>query len=95
MERARELVDILRGLEEWDHGPGSMPPIPAIAANATRSQLATERPTHQAISHAVTAGFTAAFEIGTLISLAGFVLALLVICVRSPKPVAEEPAAAA
>jgi hypothetical protein len=31
VEHARELVDVLRGLEEWDHGPGSTRPIPMVA----------------------------------------------------------------
>ena len=52
-------------------------------------QLAGVRPTHAAITHAVTAGFTTAFEIGTLIALAGFVIALLVIRVRWQNPEAQ------
>jgi hypothetical protein len=31
--QARELVDVLRGPEEWDHGPGWMRPIPMVALN--------------------------------------------------------------
>ncbi len=33
VEQARELVDVLRGLEEWDHGPGWMRPIPMVSLN--------------------------------------------------------------
>ncbi len=33
VEQARELVDVLQGLEEWDHGSGWMPPIPMVALN--------------------------------------------------------------
>ncbi len=33
VEQACELVDILRGLEEWNHGPGWMRPIPMVALN--------------------------------------------------------------
>jgi hypothetical protein len=33
VEQARELVDVLRGLEEWGHGPGWMRPIPMVALN--------------------------------------------------------------
>ncbi len=33
VEQARELVDLLRGLEEWDHGPGWMCPIPMVSLN--------------------------------------------------------------
>jgi hypothetical protein len=32
-EFAPELVDVLRGPEEWDHGPGWMRPIPMVALN--------------------------------------------------------------
>jgi hypothetical protein len=31
--QARELVDVLRGQEEWDRGPGWMRPIPMVALN--------------------------------------------------------------
>jgi hypothetical protein len=31
VERARELVDALRGLELWEHGPGWLRPIPMVA----------------------------------------------------------------
>jgi hypothetical protein len=31
VEQADELVEVLRGLEEWDHGPGWMRPIPMVA----------------------------------------------------------------
>jgi EmrB/QacA subfamily drug resistance transporter len=54
-----------------------------IAANVTKSQLAGVRPTHSVINAAITTGFTSAFEVGVLIALAGFVLSLLVIRVRS------------
>ena len=30
-EQARELVDVLRGLEEWDRGAGRMRPVPMVA----------------------------------------------------------------
>jgi hypothetical protein len=33
VEQARELVDVLRGLEEWGHGPDWMGPIPMVALN--------------------------------------------------------------
>ena len=38
-EQARELVDVLRGLEEWDHGPGYMRPIPMVALNDNQVAL--------------------------------------------------------
>ncbi len=33
VEHARELVDVLEGLEEWYYGPGFMRPVPAVALN--------------------------------------------------------------
>ncbi len=57
-----------------------------IAANVTKGRLVNVRPTHALVSQALTAGFTTAFEIGVVIALAGFVLALLVIRVRSSQP---------
>jgi EmrB/QacA subfamily drug resistance transporter len=59
-----------------------------VAANVTRSDLVNVRPTHEAISQAITNGFTAAFGIGALIALAAFVVALLVIRRRAPHQVA-------
>ena len=56
-----------------------------VAASVTKNQLLDVRPTHELVNHAVTAGFTTAFGIGTMIALAGFVLAALVIRVRAPR----------
>ncbi len=56
-----------------------------FAANVAKDQLVNVRPTHALIGQALVAGFTSAFEIGVVIALAGFVLALLVIRVRSSK----------
>jgi hypothetical protein len=39
VEQARELVDVLRGLEEWDHGAGWMRPVPAVALNDNQVAL--------------------------------------------------------
>ncbi len=66
-----------------------------IAASVTRGQLTTGRPTPEAIDRALTAGFATAFEVGALISLAGFLLALLIIRVRPQAPAAEAPRQAA
>ena len=60
-----------------------------IAVNVTKSDLAGVPPSHQLLERAVTNGFTTAFEIGVFVALAGFVLALLVIRVRRPQPVAR------
>jgi len=57
-----------------------------VAASVTENPLVGVRPTHELINHAVTEGFTTAFGIGTVIALAGFVLAALVIRVRAPRP---------
>ncbi len=59
-----------------------------VAANVTSDQLAGARPTHTLVNSALTAGFTTAFELGVPIALAGFLLALLVIRVRSATPAA-------
>jgi predicted MFS family arabinose efflux permease len=63
--------------------------LATVAANVTKNQLVGVRPTREAVSHAITMGFTTAFEIGALIGLAGFVMALLMIRVRSQQPAAR------
>jgi fucose permease len=60
-----------------------------VAANVAKNQLVDVRPTHALISQAIITGFTTAFEIGALVALAAFVLALIVIRVRSPRPAAH------
>ena len=60
-----------------------------VAANVTRYQLIDIRPTREAIRHAITAGFATGFEIGALIAVAGFLLAVLVIRARPQLPAAE------
>jgi len=66
-----------------------------VAAHVTKDQLVNVRPTRQVIARATTMGFTSAFELGALVALAGFVLALLVIRVRSREaaPAAHRAAA--
>jgi EmrB/QacA subfamily drug resistance transporter len=66
-----------------------------IAANVTRGQLIAGRPAPETIDRALTAGFASAFEVGALICLAGFLLALVVIRVRPPGAAAEAPGQAA
>jgi hypothetical protein len=39
VERARELVDVLCGLEEWDQGTDWMRPIPMVALNDSQVAL--------------------------------------------------------
>jgi hypothetical protein len=39
VEQAREMVDVLRGLEEWDQGAGRMRPIPMMALNDSQVAL--------------------------------------------------------
>ena len=50
-----------------------------IAASVTRDQLAGVRLTHVAINHAPTGGFSAGFQLGGLIALAGFVAAAIAV----------------
>jgi hypothetical protein len=56
-----------------------------IAATVTRDQLATGPLTHAAVSSALTAGFTSAFEVAGLLAIAGFVAALVAVRHR-PEP---------
>jgi EmrB/QacA subfamily drug resistance transporter len=66
-----------------------------VAAGVTKSKLVNVRPTHELVDKALTAGFTTAFEIGALVALAGFVVALLVIRGARSKTVADGLAKAA
>jgi len=50
-----------------------------IATTVTRDQLATTRFSPAALNHALTAGFSSAFEVAGLIALAGFVVALVAV----------------
>jgi deazaflavin-dependent oxidoreductase (nitroreductase family) len=75
-------------LERAGRGSIGLAVLGTVAANVTKSRLANVRPSHEAISQAITTGFTTAFEVGALISLAGFVLAILVIHARSQRPAA-------
>jgi EmrB/QacA subfamily drug resistance transporter len=58
-----------------------------VAATTTRQQLQNVRPTHELVDRAIVAGYSSALELGVVIALAGFVVALLVI--RSGKRSAE------
>src|SRR5712664_545439 len=60
-----------------------------IAATVTRDQLATGPHTHAAVSTALTAGFTSAFEVAGLFAIAGFVAALVAVR-RRPEAAAIE-----
>ncbi|HET7337996.1 MAG TPA: MFS transporter, partial [Candidatus Dormibacteraeota bacterium] len=59
-----------------------------IAANVTRGDLVGIRPTRTALAQAMTSGFTTSFEAGVAVSLAGFVLAFLVLRRRAPRQTA-------
>jgi hypothetical protein len=48
------------------------------------------RPSQAAVAQAMTAGFSAAFEIGAFLALAGFVLAMLVIGGRTRTPTVRQ-----
>ena len=60
-----------------------------VAANVTRDKLINVRPTRGAIAQATITGFSSGFEIALLVALAGFVLALLLIRVRSQQAAPE------
>jgi MFS family permease len=66
-----------------------------IAANVTRGQLMTARPTPETIDRALIAGFASAFEVGALVSLAGSLLAPVVIRGRPLAAADEAPRQAA
>jgi EmrB/QacA subfamily drug resistance transporter len=88
-QHERGLASAVLNVSQQLGGSIGLAVLGTLAANVTKNQLVGVRPTHAAINHAVTAGFTTAFEIGTLIALAGFVMALLFIRVRTRKPEAE------
>lgn len=58
-----------------------------VAATTTKHQLQNVRPTHELVNRAIVAGYSSALELGVVIALIGFVIALLVI--RSGKVLAE------
>jgi EmrB/QacA subfamily drug resistance transporter/deazaflavin-dependent oxidoreductase (nitroreductase family) len=66
-----------------------------IAASVSKDQLAGLRLTHAAVNHALTAGFSAGFQLGGLIALAGFVAAIVAVRRRKPAIVLEEAEAKA
>ena len=51
----------------------------AIAATVTKDHLVGVVPSHAAVDSALTAGFGAAFEVGGLVALAGFVISLIAV----------------
>jgi EmrB/QacA subfamily drug resistance transporter len=59
-----------------------------VAATTTRQQLQNVRPTRELVNQAIVAGYSNALELGVVIALAGFVVALLVI--RNGKAPATE-----
>ena len=77
------LVSAVLNVSQQLGGSIGLAVLGTVAADVTREQLVNVRRTRQVIAQAMTMGFTSAFEIGALIALAGFVLALLVIRVRS------------
>jgi len=65
-----------------------------IAATVTKNQLATVALTHSALAHAVVAGYSAALEVSTAITILAFVIALVVVRSRSRLDVDAIPNAA-
>jgi EmrB/QacA subfamily drug resistance transporter len=84
------LVSAVLNVSQQLGGSIGLAVLGTVAANVTRSQLANVRPTEEAIGRALTSGFATAFEVGALVALAGFVLALAVIRVRPPQASAGE-----
>src|SRR5690242_16847235 len=60
-----------------------------IAANVTRTQLMGVRPTPALVRTAVTAGFATTFEVGILIAVVGFLVAVTTIRALARRPVTE------
>ncbi len=56
-----------------------------IAATVTKNQLQVAPLTHPVVTHAVVAGYSAALQVSTVITLIAFVIALLVVRSR-PQP---------
>ncbi len=67
----------------------------AVAATATKNQLANGPLTHTAVTHAVTAGYGTAFEIASVIAFAGFLVALVAVRGRRTAITPEAEGAAA
>jgi len=88
-QHERGLASAVLNVSQQLGGSIGLAVLGTVAANVTKSNLVNVRPTHAAISHAETIGFATAFEIGTLIALAGFAIALLFIRARSQKTAAE------
>ena len=88
-QHERGLASAVLNVSQQLGGSIGLAVLGTVAATVTKNQLAGVRPTHIAMAHAVTTGFTTAFEIGALIAVAGFVMALLFIRVQSQKPAAE------
>lgn len=59
-----------------------------VAVTVTKNQLQTGPLAHPAVTHAVVAGYSAALQVSTLITLIGFVIALLVFRSR-PEPAVD------
>jgi EmrB/QacA subfamily drug resistance transporter/deazaflavin-dependent oxidoreductase (nitroreductase family) len=81
-QHERGLASAVLNVSQQLGGSIGVAVLGTVAATTTRNQLAGVRLTHAAIAHALTTGFTTAFEIGALIAVAGFVMALLLIRVR-------------
>jgi EmrB/QacA subfamily drug resistance transporter/deazaflavin-dependent oxidoreductase (nitroreductase family) len=94
-QHERGLASAVLNVSQQLGGSIGLAVLGTVAANVTKTQLVNIRPTHAAIAHAITSGFTTAFEIGALIALAGFVIALLIIRVRPQRAEAKALAEAA
>jgi len=94
-QHERGLASAVLNVSQQLGGSIGLAVLGTVAANVTKTQLVNIRPTHAAIAHALTTGFTTAFEIGALIAVAGFIMALLLIRVRPQRAAAKALAEAA
>ena len=83
------LVSAVLNVSQQLGGSVGLAVLGTIAASVAKGHLANVRPTHELLSQAIVSGFTTAFEIGAMISLVGFILAMVVIRGRRPQPVAQ------
>jgi EmrB/QacA subfamily drug resistance transporter len=85
----RGLASAVLNVSQQLGGSIGLAVLGTIAANVTRSQLMGVRPTPALVRVAVTEGFTTTFEVGILIALAGFLVAVTTIRALARRPVAE------
>jgi|GEM_PF-147915 len=83
------LASALLNMSQQLGGSLGLALLGTVAATVSGDRLAGLRPAREAIRQAAVAGFTTAFQLGALVALGGFVVALIVIRVRAAEPVAQ------